>query len=234
MCMKKMYYLKFILVNLITLSRLIGAFLLPVVYFKCGVESLAVWVVIIFLTDFIDGSLSRKLKVESFFGGLLDAVSDKVFAFSLLAILTYYYPAMFIVLFLEFLIFVLNTLTFKDNKNIKSSKMGKFKTMILDINVSFMFVLLSKDIYLNYLPSNIVSLLNNKSEAIIYILIGVLIGMQLLTINDYQKKNLKEVSYEKVSFKEMLPFKEIMFRITNREFYIQNKDKKLKELLYKK
>lgn len=234
MCMKKMYYLKFIFVNLITLSRLIGAFLLPVVYFKHGVESLAVWVVIIFLTDFIDGSLSRTLKVESFLGGLLDAVSDKVFAFSLLAILTYYYPAMFLVLFLEFLIFVLNTLTFKDNKNIKSSKMGKFKTMILDMNVSFMFVLLSKDIYLSYLPSNIVNLLNSKSEAIIYILIGVLIGMQLLTINDYQKKNLKEVSYEKVSFKEILPFKEILFRITNREFYIQNKDKKLKELLYKK
>ena len=131
--MKKKYYIKLVLVNLITLSRLIGALLMPLIYFKQGIESLGFLIIILFLTDMIDGKLSRLLKVETFLGGLLDAVSDKLFAFVLLAILTYYYPSMLIVLTLEFSIFVLNTLTFKDNKNIKSSKMGKVKTMVLDI-----------------------------------------------------------------------------------------------------
>ena len=71
-------------------------------------------------------------------------------------------------------------------------------------------------------------------NAITYILIGIMIGMQILTISDYRKKNIKETSYEKVALKELLPLKTIFFRITDRNFYIENKDKKLKELLYKK
>ena len=232
--MKKKYYLKFVFVNLITLSRLIGSFLLPFVYFKSGIESLLLWVIIIFLTDYFDGMLSRKLKVESFFGGLMDAISDKLFSFSLLLILTYYYPLMFIVLFLEILILIVNTLSFKDNKNIKSSKMGKFKTMVLDINISIMFVILSKSIYLKYLKNNVIMFLNNNEQAIIYVMIGIIIGMELLTISGYKKELFKKVSYEKVNFNSLYNFKELFFRMTNREFYIQNKDKKLKELLYKK
>ncbi len=232
--MKKKYYLKLVLVNLITLSRLIGALLMPLIYFKYGIESLGFLIIILFLTDMIDGKLSRLLKVETFLGGLLDAVSDKLFAFVLLAILTYYYPSMLIVLTLEFAIFVLNTLTFKDNKNIKSSKMGKVKTMVLDIAISILFILLAKSVYIKYLPYTLNNYIDKNMNAIAYILIGIMIGMQILTISDYRKKNIKETSYEKVAFKELLPLKEIIFRITDRDFYIENKDKKLKELLYKK
>lgn len=232
--MKKKYYIKLVLVNLITLSRLIGALLMPLIYFKQGIESLGFLIIILFLTDMIDGKLSRLLKVETFLGGLLDAVSDKLFAFVLLAILTYYYPSMLIVLTLEFLIFVLNTLTFKDNKNIKSSKMGKVKTMVLDIAISILFILLAKSIYVKYLPYTLNYLIDKNMNAITYILIGIMIGMQILTISDYRKKNIKETSYEKVALKELLPLKIIFFRITDRNFYIENKDKKLKELLYKK
>lgn len=232
--MKKKYYIKLVLVNLITLSRLIGALLMPLIYFKQGIESLGFLIIILFLTDMIDGKLSRLLKVETFLGGLLDAVSDKLFAFVLLAILTYYYPSMLIALTLEFSIFVLNTLTFKDNKNIKSSKMGKVKTMVLDIAISILFILLAKSIYVKYLPYTLNYLIDKNMNAITYILIGIMIGMQILTISDYRKKNIKETSYEKVALKELLPLKTIFFRITDRNFYIENKDKKLKELLYKK
>lgn len=232
--MKKMYYLKLMLVNLITLSRLIGALLMPLIYFKRGIESLGFLIIILFLTDMIDGKLSRLLKVETFLGGLMDAISDKLFAFVLLAILTYYYPSMLIVLTLEFVIFVLNTLTFKDNKNIKSSKMGKVKTIILDISISILFILLAKNVYVEYLPYVLSNFIDKNINAITYILIGIMIGMQILTISDYRKNNIKQTSYEKVAFKELLPFKEILFRITDRNFYIENKDKKLKELLYKK
>ena len=131
---KSFKYIKFSIVNLITFSRVIGSIVLPIIYFNRGIESLAFFVILLFLTDFIDGKLSRIWKVESFLGCFLDFTSDKLFAFVMLSILTYVYPFMLIVLFLEFIIFVINTLAFSENKNVQSSKMGKVKTFVLDLN----------------------------------------------------------------------------------------------------
>lgn len=64
--MKKIYYLKLVFVNLITFSRFIGSILIPIIYFKYGVKSLGLLILILFLTDMLDGFLSRKLKVETF------------------------------------------------------------------------------------------------------------------------------------------------------------------------
>lgn len=64
--MKKIYYLKLVLVNLITFSRFIGSILIPIIYFKYGVKSLGLLILILFLTDMLDGFLSRKLKLKRF------------------------------------------------------------------------------------------------------------------------------------------------------------------------
>lgn len=231
--MKKMYYLKLVLVNLITLSRFIGSILIPIIYFKYGVKSLGLLILLLFLTDMIDGFLSRKLKVETFLGGLMDAVSDKLFAFVLLGLLTYYYPVILIVLFLEFTIFVFNTLSFKDNKNIKTSSLGRMKTILQDISIIVMYLLLGSDIYINYLPDKIANFIIHNNLGINYILVGIMICLDVLTLCDYKKKSIKQIKYQKLNKKELLPFKDIIFLLTDREFYISNRDKKLKELLYK-
>ena len=150
--MKKDFkYIKFSIVNLITFSRVLGSIILPIIYFVKGIEWLGFFVILLFLTDFIDGRLSRYWHVESFLGGLLDSISDKLFAFVMLAILSYEYPAMLIVLLLEFIIFVINTLTFSENKNVQSSKMGKFKTFVLDTSVSIMFLYTARSLYERYI-----------------------------------------------------------------------------------
>lgn len=231
--MKKMYYLKLVLVNLITLSRFIGSILIPIIYFKYGVKSLGLLILLLFLTDMIDGFLSRKLKVETFLGGLMDAVSDKLFAFVLLGLLTYYYPVILIVLFLEFTIFVFNTLSFIDNKNIKTSSLGRMKTILQDISIIVMYLLLGSDIYINYLPDKIANFIIHNNLGINYILVGIMICLDVLTLCDYKKKSIKQIKYQKLNKKELLPFKDIIFLLTDREFYISNRDKKLKELLYK-
>ena len=79
--MKKDKLIKFIIVNLITLTRVIGSIIMPISYFKNGIGAFALFVCIIFFTDFLDGKLSRAWKVESFLGSLLDTVGDKLFAF---------------------------------------------------------------------------------------------------------------------------------------------------------
>lgn len=231
--MKKIYYLKLVLVNLITFSRFIGSILIPIIYFKYGVKSLGLLILILFLTDMLDGFLSRKLKVETFLGGLMDAVSDKLFAFVLLGFLTYYYPVILIVLFLEFTIFVINTLSFKDNKNIKTSSLGRAKTVLQDISIIVMYLLLGSDIYINYLPNKFANFIIHNNLGINYILVGIMICLDVLTLCDYKKKSIKQIKYQKLNKKELLPLKDIIVLLTDREFYVKNKDKKLKELLYK-
>ena len=226
-------YIKFIIVNLITFSRIIGSIVLPIIYFIKGIESLAFFVIILFLTDLIDGKLSRLWKVESFLGGIMDAVSDKLFAFVMLSIISYEYHLMFIVLFLEFIIFVINTLAFSENKNVQSSKMGKVKTAILDICVSILFLYKARSMYESYLTIKFNEFLINSQYPISYLLSGIIIGMEILTISDYSKNRLKQASYKSMKDKELRSYKEIWKMLIDREFYIKNKDERLKKYLYK-
>jgi len=231
--MEKKKYIQFAIVNLITFSRVVGSIILPIIYFTHGIGSLACLVILLFLTDCVDGKLSRFWKVESFLGSLLDSISDKLFAFVMLSILSYEYHSMLIVLILEFIIFVINTLAFSENKNVKTSMLGKFKTFMLDVVVSLLFLYKAKDLYFSYLPVWVSNLLIRSEYATIYILIGVLIGMQLLTISNYSKKRIMQTTYEKIKNKKLKSVKEIWKMIINRDFYIKNKDvSNLKDFLY--
>lgn len=231
--MSKTKLIKYIIVNLLTVSRIIGAIVMPVSYIKNGIGFFSLFVCILFFTDFLDGRLSRLWKVESFLGGLLDSVGDKLFAFSMIGILSYEYPLITIVLILEVYIFISGILSFSQNKNVQSSKMGKRKTAILDISISIMFIYLARDIYASYIPENLYNFLNNSETAVSYSLIGIMIGLELLTIADYTIKSLKKVSLDKIKGKKLKSSKELLFVLTNREFYIENKDKSIRELLYK-
>lgn len=231
--MEKNKVAKFIIVNLLTFSRIIGAIVMPICYFKNGIGNFALFVCLIFFTDFLDGRLSRYWKVESFLGGLADSVGDKLFAFSMIAILSYEYPLILIIFILELYIFISGIFSFSQNKNVQSSKMGKRKTLILDISISIMFIYLARDIYSPYISENIMNFLNNSEVAVTYSLIGIMIGLELLTIADYTIKSMNKVSLKNIKGKKLKSFNEIFFMSVNREFYIKNKDKNLRELLYK-
>lgn len=231
--MEKKKYIQFAIVNLITFSRVVGSIVLPIIYFTRGIGSLACLVILLFLTDCIDGKLSRLWKVESFLGSLLDSISDKLFAFVMLSIISYEYHSMLIVLILEFIIFVINTLAFSENKNVKTSRVGKFKAFMLDVVVSLLFLYKAKDMYISYLPSWVSNMLIRSEYATIYILIGVLIGMQLLTISNYSKKRIMQANYEKIKNKKLKSMKEIWEMAISRDFYIKNRDvSRLKDFLY--
>ena len=65
-----------VIVNLITLTRLVGALLLPLIYIKYGPSICAIWTIVLFATDAIDGFLARTLKISTFFGSAMDGISD--------------------------------------------------------------------------------------------------------------------------------------------------------------
>lgn len=232
--MKKDKIVKFIIVNLITFTRIMGSIIMPICYFNGSIGYFALFVGLIFLTDFIDGKLSRYWKVESFLGSLLDTVSDKLFALVMIAMLSYEYPVILFVLILELAITFNSLFAFNKNKNVQSSKLGKVKTFVLDTSITIMYLLIAKELYGSALPNNIYKLLYDYSSNISYILIGVIVGMQIVTLADYNKNRFKEMTtFVSLKGKKLKSFKEIWSMLSNRDFYISNKDKSLKELLYK-
>ena len=227
--------LKFWLVNIITFTRVIGSVLMPIIYFCNGIEPLVFFVVFLFLTDCIDGSLSRHWKVESYLGSLLDSISVKLFAFVMLALLSYEYPGLLSVLILEFIIFVVNTLAFTEFKNVQSSKLGKLKTVVLDSSLSILCFFSAKELLGNFFGKTFIKIITKIEYSTSYILIGIMFGIGLVTVCDYSKKRLKQVTvFEKMKGKKLKNWNEIWKILVTREIYINNKDKSLRELLYEK
>lgn len=76
-----------IFVNLLTMVRIIGVFMMIPVYFNYGGLYAAILSICCYLTDCIDGFLARKFHVATFFGSMFDGVADKLFSCSNLIIL---------------------------------------------------------------------------------------------------------------------------------------------------
>lgn len=73
----------FLIPNIITLSRII--FLIPAIYFLQESQIIYASIVLIwvFISDFFDGYLARKLNQISFLGAILDPICDKIVVLSL-------------------------------------------------------------------------------------------------------------------------------------------------------
>lgn len=128
---KKEYgsFRKKMIVNGITLSRILAAFALIPIYHLVGGAAAFGFLIAMFCTDFIDGTLARGWKVSSFFGSIADAVSDKVLAIIAAILLFPTFPlAIGTVLGMEALIFGKNLYEAKKGNHIHSSLAGKIKT----------------------------------------------------------------------------------------------------------
>lgn len=123
---------KVTIVNLITGSRIIGTFLLPVITSIFGPLGTAIYIGSLWATDAIDGYLAKhKWKVSTIFGANLDAFSDKVLGIASLLYLRSFYPAMLIPVLFETAIFATNFAYGRKGADVKSSYLGKFKTGLL-------------------------------------------------------------------------------------------------------
>ena len=70
---------KLLIVNLLTLIRVIGTgVLIPIYKLKGGLIA-GIFSLVCYLTDSVDGILARHWKVSTFFGALFDGIADKLF-----------------------------------------------------------------------------------------------------------------------------------------------------------
>ena len=116
-----------ILVNSITFTRVIGTFLMPFVYKNLSPDNFIIYIVLLLLTDSIDGCLARRLKASTLFGALLDTLADKLLAFATIIVLANVYKTMWMPLILEVLITFINVNTGTKGAHIESSMLGKIK-----------------------------------------------------------------------------------------------------------
>lgn len=221
-----------IIINSITLSRLIGALLLPIIFYKYGNSVTALIVLILYLTDAIDGLLARKLHLTTFFGGAMDAMCDKLLNFVAFILLGLMYNIMFCPLVLEITIILINYLIYRHGGNVQTSKTGRLKTIILDIFVILSFVVISFPALKIYIfTNNIVKLLINIFSIIIVV-------VDFITIIDYDKKyklvkNDPKITHIKYQNRKRKTINDIKHDLFDTEYYLKHKNESILKQFYK-
>ncbi len=148
--MKIPYKFKKIFPNLLTGFRLIVAPIIIILGLMGKVNIVLILTIVACLTDLFDGFFARKWSVSSQFGAKLDAISDKVFAASLMISLTGKIKTLWILIILEITIALINLyFYYKINKS-ETLMIGKIKTtsLFICIVISFLYLYFHKFYFL--------------------------------------------------------------------------------------
>ena len=252
-----------ILVNLITAVRSLGTIAIVPIFNSMGAFATGLAAMGFFLTDFIDGFLARRLHVQSFFGSLLDAMSDKAFGMACLLLLSTLNPIFLAILGLEIGIFAINYNSAQKDNNVKSSKAGKAKTALMAATIIgsfFAYGAPSLKEVLNYVNVSAFNTLLDMNPDILSTIYAIpTIGASIYTTMDYvksakkqtaekeqvvEKMSLEEIAQkreellhqkEKIEEEKVLKSKEeIIHDLFDTEYYLEHKDDNIKSLLYKK
>ncbi len=181
-----------VLVNLITFVRSLGSIAIVPIYLTGGSLAAGLATVGFFATDFIDGFLARKLHVQSFFGSLLDGLSDKAYGIVCLLLLSTVNPIFLGVVALEIGILAVNYKSIERGNNAKSSIAGKVKTAFLAASIVGSFFCHAaptiKEI-LNYINVSSLNTILEKDPTLLSTILAIpTIGASLYVAADYKKK----------------------------------------------
>ncbi len=118
--------------NILTVTRLVAApvFIIPSAICK-NIPLLVIFVTIFSLTDALDGFIAHRYNLVSDLGRDLDAICDKVFAFSLLIAASIFSPLLLFNMLLEAVIALINIKEKLNNREPESVFVGKLKTWLL-------------------------------------------------------------------------------------------------------
>ena len=155
--------------NLFTASRLFAPFFIIPTALSGNLPLTAIFVTTFALTDAADGYFARKYNATSEFGRKLDALTDKLFAASLLIPLTITNPILLTVFTMEGVISGVNVYSQLADNTPKTEYIGKIKTAALFSTIG-----------LNY-----ISLVTNIPNLALNIMTGSTVVLQLLTAAKY-------------------------------------------------
>lgn len=227
--------LAFLVVNCLTMVRIIGVFCLLPIYHSHGGVAAAVLSIICYLTDFLDGILARKFKVVSFFGSVFDGIADKAFTVANLFVLLTITKFALIPILFEVAIVTIQSIKYHNNINVQSSMAGKIKTWIIALTVIVLYLLTDIE-HITFLSPNFV---NNVMSMDQNMLIGILsipiIVFEILTIisyliflQDYNPHEKVEMPNIEILLKKPVTFKDKLYNFYtiwfDYQFYLKYKD----------
>ncbi|NMA51027.1 MAG: hypothetical protein GX951_04175 [Mollicutes bacterium] len=222
-------------VNLLTALRIIGAIFLVPLYLKKGALAAASLSMICYFTDFLDGIIARKAKVSTFFGSVFDGTADKLFTVAnLILLVTMTKYAVFPIL-CELAIFIIQTIRYSKNANVKSSKTGKFKTIVISMTVILIYLVI--DIKkITFLNANFINYVTSLDQVkLLGTIFMPLYIFEILTLASYlvrfrSDKEVIQESYSDIDIKLKKPksFKDKFYNFRllwlNNDIYEKYKD----------
>lgn len=225
--------IKIICINFITCTRLIGAFSLPFIFAIKGAPFGSIITIILFATDFIDGFLARSLKASTFFGAGMDALCDKLLNICSFSLLSVTYNTMFLPLILELFIMLVNYSFYRVGGNVKSSLIGKIKTVVLDVLVILSFCIISTQVF----NTNKFDTLIKNIPVIIQIFSYIIIVFSLIALCDYFIKFIKHKKSKysvknNISTRELKPIKLLMKDLLSIDYYNKHKSESILDQFY--
>lgn len=244
--------IKKIIVNSLTLSRVVGTITMPFLYNFLSAPIFLLVIASILFTDFLDGALARKWKVSTIFGSLADMGADKLFGFAILIVLSTMYPIMTIPLALEVLIPIINSKSASHGSIAKSSEIGRIKTVIFGLSICTLLLTgLSPELIktldnlkVSDIGINISNALKNILEKIIQnksviesVATTATITSEAVVVSDYAIKAIKQVNKdsEKYRMLDYLTKKEYLNYmkkvLLDEKYYQETKDMSLYEKL---
>lgn len=209
---------KLIIVNLITFTRVVGTFIMPIMSKVLDVYGIIIYLVVLFLTDTLDGFLARKLKCSSIFGALLDAVADKLFGISYLCLIANKYHILFLPVIAEGIIMLINLIGAINGSSIESSYLGKCKTWAFSIFTVLAFIAC----YASELNLNIF----NNTTSIMNVIALTMTTIDIIVAFNYYYKAKREVNIAKENNVKRSNYqikrgKELVYALFNYEHYIK-------------
>lgn len=221
-----------IFVNILTIIRLIATFVLPIIWKSFSPLWILIFVICILLTDFLDGFLARKFKVSTLFGSILDCFADKLFGIAIILVIATYYKSFYLVLMMELIIAGINIFAAFKGAYTKSSLLGRAKmwvlglAIIIDVISIFKYNLMNF-IHLNFLK-NWLNIFVTYEDIIVLFGASITVGAQIMVALDYLIRIVKEIKANNKKIKyDFKSNKELIFVLTNTDYYLNNKDKSL-------
>ena len=242
---------KKIIVNSITLTRVLGTIIMPILFNLVSGNIFILILGLILFTDALDGFLARKWKVSTIFGSLLDMTADKLFAFAILVILSTMFPVMIIPLILEVVIASINIKSTLQGSIGKSSYVGKIKTWIMGISMMCLLIIgLSPEISaslsslnINFIKDIFENIIKHK-DVLTTTFESTAVVSELITTFDYAIHSKKDLDLERNKnsirnkINELKNDKELIKRLFDEKYFEKTKDepliKKLVPNYYKK
>lgn len=207
--------------NILTFSRAVAPIPINILFFTGNIHAALIVCGITFLTDAFDGAIARKLNAQSQFGADLDAICDKLLIAGISIPIITLNPLMLINVILEALISITNIKAKLNNKNPKSSLIGKAKTWVLSLTVLSGYITTLLNININLLKSILMIIPTTLTQSATYI--------------EYRKRNklIKEKNMDKENVSKDITKEEIQNKkeLKKEKKYTIDDYKKLKETL---